>query len=64
MVKEFFEIDKRLSKKKITKRCHVAAPERATWYADVIMMSPGGSGLLTSAVGPADVSIDRQRVDR
>ena len=37
----------------------MAAPERATWYADVIMMSPGGSGLLTLAVGPADVNIDR-----
>jgi hypothetical protein len=28
----------------------VAAPERATWHADVSMMSPGGPGLLTSAL--------------
>ena len=42
MVKEFFEIDKRLSKKKITKRFHVAASERATWYADVSTTSPEG----------------------
>ena len=49
-----------------TQRWHVAAPERATWHDDVsyvIMTSPGGSVLLTSAVGPADVSVDQVSVD-
>jgi len=41
-LKIFFEIDKRLSKKKITKRFHVAASERAMWYADVSTTSPEG----------------------
>jgi hypothetical protein len=36
----------------------VAAPGRATWHADVSMTSSGGSGPQTSAVGPADVSVD------
>jgi len=37
----------------------VAAQERATWNADVSMMVPGWSALLTSVVGPTNVSIDR-----
>jgi hypothetical protein len=37
----------------------VAAPERAIWHADVSMMSAGGQYQLTSAVGSADVSVDR-----
>ena len=41
----------------------MAAPEHATWYDDVSMTSPGGSALLTSAVGPADVSVDKVDID-
>jgi hypothetical protein len=41
----------------------VAEPERATWHADVSMTSPGDPGLLTSAVGPADASVDRSTVN-
>ena len=41
----------------------MAAPEHATWYDDVSMTSPGGSALLTSAVGPADVSVDQVNID-
>ena len=37
----------------------MAAQERATWNADVSMMVPGWSALLTSVVGPTNVSIDR-----
>ena len=42
----------------------MAAPEHATWHDDVSMTSPDGSALLTSAVGPADVSVDQVNVDR
>ena len=37
----------------------MAAPECATWHDDVSMTSPGGSSLLTSAVGLTNVSVDR-----
>jgi hypothetical protein len=37
----------------------MAAPGHATWHADISMTSLGGSGLLTSVVGPADVSVDQ-----
>jgi len=47
-----------------TQRWHVATPERATWHDDVIMTSPGGSVLLTSAVGPAEVNVDHWPVNR
>ena len=47
-----------------TQRWHVEAPERATWHDDISMTSPGGSVLLTLAVGPADVSVDQGNVDR
>ena len=47
-----------------TQRQHVAALEHATWHDDVSMTSPGGSELLTSAVGPADVSVDQVNIDR
>jgi hypothetical protein len=34
----------------------MAAPEHATWH---VLTSAGGQYRLTSAVGPADVSVDR-----
>ena len=37
----------------------MADPGCTTWHADVSMTPPGGVGLLTSAVGPVDVSIDQ-----
>jgi hypothetical protein len=43
-------------KRKITQQGHVAAPERTTWHANISMVSLW-SVLLTSAVGPADVSV-------
>jgi hypothetical protein len=57
--KPISEINKGISEKKIIKQRHVAAPVRAMWHADVSMMSSGGPGLLTSALGPADGSVDR-----
>jgi hypothetical protein len=41
--KSIFEINKRISEKKITQQSHVAAQERATWHADASMTSAGGS---------------------
>ena len=41
----------------------MATPEHATWHDDVSMTSPEGSVLLTSAVGPADVSVDQVNKD-
>jgi hypothetical protein len=61
--KPISEINKRVSEKKNTKQRHVAALGRATWHADVSMTSSGGSGMMTSAVGPVDVSVDRSTVN-
>ena len=47
-----------------TQRWHVAMPGRATWHDVVSMMSPDRSAMLTSAVGPVDVSIDQVNIDR
>jgi hypothetical protein len=55
----FLKLIKEFQKRKAFKQRHVAAPGRATWHADVSMTSSGGSGMLPSAVGPADVSVDR-----
>ena len=36
----------------------MVAQERAMWHANISMTSLDGSGLLTSVVGLADVSVD------
>jgi hypothetical protein len=59
----FLKLIKEFQKRKAFKQRHVAAPGRATWHADISMTSSGGSGVLTSAVGPADVSVDRSTVN-
>jgi hypothetical protein len=58
-LKLFLKLIKEFRKRQHS-QCHVSAPGRARWQAYVSMTS-GGSGLLTSAVGPADASFDLSR---
>ena len=62
-IKVFSRINKRLSIKEKHRgdtRQHQSVPHQH----DIIMTSPGESVLLTSAVGPADVSVDQVNIDR
>jgi hypothetical protein len=54
----FPKLVKGFRKRKHSQR-HVSAPGHATWHSDGNMTSMVGSGLLTSAVGPTEVSVDR-----
>ena len=62
-IKVFSRINKRLSIKENHKgdtRQHQSVPRQH----DIIMTSTGESVLLTSAVGPTDVSVDQVNIDR